>query len=181
MLLEQKRELVEEILGRYPEKRAALLPMLFEAQELYGYLTEGAIREVALILELDPTEVYAVSEFYSLYYHKPVGKYVLRFCTDTPCALVGAEHTYLQLLEILDVKDGETTADGLFTVEQCVCLAACATAPVLQVNRRFAENLTRGDLVRLVEQLRAGEVPADGPSLRFQPRLADTPTGFEEE
>ncbi|MBA3533893.1 MAG: NADH-quinone oxidoreductase subunit NuoE [Ardenticatenales bacterium] len=178
MLLEQRREKVEEILSHYPQKRAALMPMLYEAQEVYGYLTEEAIREVAAILELDPTEVYSVSEFYSLYYHKPTGKYIIRFCTDMPCALVGAEHAYQQLLNLLGLKNGETSADGLFTVEHCVCLAACATAPVLQVNRQFFENMTEAKMRELLETLRTSGLPEDGPVMKFQPRTADTPTGF---
>ncbi len=178
MLLQQRRDKVLEILGRYPEKRAALMPMLYEAQDLYGYLTGDAIREVAAILELDPTEVYAVSEFYSLYYHEPMGKYIIRFCTDMPCALVGAEYAYQQLLDILGVQDGETTPDGLFSVQQCVCLAACATAPVLQVNREFFENMTAERMRAMLDTLRATGLPEERPALQFQPRSADTPTGF---
>lgn len=178
MLLEQRRETVEEILSRYPEKRAALMPLLYEAQEVYGYLTDEAIREVAAILELDPTEVFAVSEFYSLYYHEPVGKYVIRFCTDMPCALVGAEWAYGQLLDILGVEDGGTTPDGMFTVEQAVCLAACGTAPVLQVNKQFFENMTEEKMRALIETIRDRDLPEDGPVLKHQERTADTPTGL---
>ena len=178
MLLEQRRDTVETILGRYPRKRAALMPMLYEAQEVYGYLTEEAIREVASILELDPTEVFAVSEFYSLYYHKPVGEFVIRFCTDMPCALVGAEQVYHELLDLLGVQNGETTEDGLFTVEHCVCLAACGMAPVLQVNKQFFEYMTRERLERLLETLRTSGLPEDGPTLIPEPRVADTPTGL---
>jgi NADH-quinone oxidoreductase subunit E len=178
MLLDQRRETVEKILSRYPEKRAALMPLLYEEQEVYGYLTEAAIREVATIVELDPTEVYAVSEFYSLYYHEPVGKYVIRFCTDMPCALVGAEVAYQQLLDILGIKDGETTPDGMFTAQHAVCLAACATAPVLQVNLQFFENMTEQTMRALIDTIRASGLPPERPALQFQPRTADTPTGL---
>jgi NADH-quinone oxidoreductase E subunit len=178
MLLAQRREKVEEILSHYPEKRAALMPMLYEAQDVYGYLTTEAIREVAGILDLDPTEVYGVSQFYSLYYHKPMGKYIIRFCTDMPCALVGAEWAYQQLLDILGVKDGETTPDGLFSVEHCVCLAACGSAPVLQVNRQFFENMTQDKMQQLINTIATAGLPPDGPVLKHQPRTADTPTGF---
>lgn len=178
MLLEQRRETVEKILSHYPQKRAAIMPMLYEAQDVYGYLSDEAIREVAHILELDPTEVYAVSEFYSLYYHQPTGKYIIRFCTDMPCALVGADYAYQQLLDILEVGDGETTEDGLFTVEQCVCLAACGTAPVAIVNRQFFENLTEEKMRALIGTLRDTGLPEDGPVLKFEERTADTPTGF---
>ncbi len=178
MLLEQRRETVEEILSRYPEKRAALMPLLYEAQDVYGYLTEEAIREVAALCELDPTEAFSVSEFYSLYYHAPMGKYIIRFCTDMPCALVGAEWAYQQLLEVLGVGNGETTPDGLFTVQQAVCLAACGMAPVLQVNLQYFENMTQEKMRWLVETIRAGGLPPDAPTLKSQPRLADTPTGL---
>ncbi len=178
MLRQERPDVVEEILSHYPQKRAAIMPLLYEAQDVYGYLTEEAIREVAEICDLDPTEVYSVSEFYSLYYHKPMGKYIIRFCTDMPCALVGAEHAYQQLLDILEVQNGETTPDGMFTVEHCVCLAACATAPVLQVNRQFFENMTEDKMRSLVETIRAGGLPADEPVMKFQPRTADTPTGY---
>ena len=178
MLRQERPEVVEEIVSRYPQKRAAIMPLLYEAQDVYGYLTEEAIREVADICDLDPTEVYAVSEFYSLYYHKPMGKYIIRFCTDTPCALVGAEHAYQQLLDILGVKNGETTPDGMFTVEHCVCLAACATAPVLQVNRQFFENMTDEKMRSLVQTIRDSGLPADAPVMKFQPRSANTPTGY---
>lgn len=177
-LQKERPELVAEIVARYPQKRAAIMPLLYEAQEVYGYLTDEAIREVAAITELDPTEVYSVSEFYSLYYHQPTGKYVVRFCTDMPCALVGAEHAYDQLLQILEVEDGGTTSDGLFTVERCVCLAACATAPVLQVNRQFYENMTPDKMQSLVATIRESGLPADAPVMHFQPRTADTPTGY---
>ncbi len=178
MLLEQRRETVEEILSRYPEKRAALMPLLYEAQEVYGYLTEEAIREIAGILELDATEVYSVSEFYSLYYHEPIGRYVIRFCTDMPCALVGAEWAFQQMLDVLGMEEAGTTPDGLFTVEQCVCLAACGTAPVLQVNRQFFENMTEPKMRALISTIRESGLPQDGPVLKPQERVADTPTGF---
>jgi NADH-quinone oxidoreductase subunit E len=178
MLRTERPEVVEEILSRYPQKRAAIMPLLYEAQEVYGYLTDEAIKEVAEICDLDPTEVYSVSEFYSLYYHKPMGKYIIRFCTDMPCALVGAEHAYQQLLNILEIHDGETTPDGIFTAEHCVCLAACATAPVLQVNRQFYENMTEGKMRELIDTIRASGLPADAPVMKSQPRTADTPTGY---
>ncbi|MCB0076910.1 MAG: NAD(P)H-dependent oxidoreductase subunit E [Anaerolineales bacterium] len=178
MLQADRPERVAEILSRYPEKRAALMPMLYEAQDVYGYLTEAAIHEVAAILALDPTEVSSVSEFYSLYYHKPVGRYVIRFCTDMPCALVGAESAYDELLDILGLEDGGTTEDGLFTVEQAVCLAACGVAPVLQVNLRFFATMTRAKMEALIDTIRAGGLPEDHPVELNTTRTADTVTGL---
>ncbi|HYN88041.1 MAG TPA: NAD(P)H-dependent oxidoreductase subunit E, partial [Ardenticatenaceae bacterium] len=162
---------VQEILGRYPEKRAALMPLLYLAQDVYGgWLPPEAIQEVAAVTELEPTDVYAVSAFYSLYYHEPTGKYVLRFCTDMPCALVGADELFATLCAKLGVHDHGTTADGLFTVQSAVCLAACGLAPVMQINRQFFENLTEQQLDQLIASVRANGLPPDGPGLRFQPR-----------
>lgn len=161
---------IDELLGRYPEKRAAVMPMLYMAQEEYGYLTREAMHEVAEILELDPTEVFSVSEFYSLYYHEPVGKFVIRFCTDLPCALVGADDVFHYLLDVLDIEAGETTDDGLFTVESCVCLASCGTAPVMQINRQYFEHLTPETLETLIAQVREHELPPNTRGLRFRPR-----------
>lgn len=181
MLRQQRPKIIEDILSRYPVKRAAIMPMLYEAQEVYdGYLPDAAMREVAEILELDPTEVYSIAEFYSLYYKQPVGKYVIRFCTDMPCALVGAEYAYEQLLNVLNVKDGETTPDGMFTAQQCVCLAACGSAPVFLANRQFFENMTRTKMEQLIQTIRVSGLPKDGPVLKHQARTADTPTGFAE-
>ena len=181
MLRKQRREKVEEILSRYPVKRAAIMPMLYEAQDLYGgYLPDEAMRDVAEILELDATEVYSIAEFYSLYYKQPVGKYVIRFCTDMPCALVGAEYAYEQLLDVLGIKDGETTPDNMFTVQQCVCLAACGSAPVFLVNRQYFENMTRTKMAQLIDTIRKSGLPPDAPVLKHQKRIANTPTGFAE-
>lgn len=169
-LREKYTDKIDRLLGRYPEKRAAMMPMLYIAQEEYGYLTQEAMREVAEILEIDPTEVYAVSEFYSLYYHEPVGKFVIRFCTDMPCALVGADGVYAHLLDTLGIGPGETTEDGLFTAESCVCLASCGTAPVMQINRRYFENLTPDRIDEIIDQVREHGLPEPARGLRFQER-----------
>lgn len=172
-MLRQKRAAeIEELLGHYPEKRAALVPLLYLAQEEYGYLTPQAIKEVAEILGLDPTDVYGVARFYSLFYLEPVGKFVIRFCTDLPCALVGAEELYRYLLEKLGIKDGETTPDGLFTAQEAVCLASCGTAPVMQINFQYFEHLTREKIDEILEIVRIQGLPPNGKGLRFVPREA---------
>lgn len=174
VLLEKHHAEVEEIISRYPEKRAALLPLLYLAQDAYGgWLPREVLEEVAGILELDPTDVYAVSEFYSLFYHEPVGKFVIRFCTDLPCALVGADQLFASLLEKLGLtRSGGTTPDGLFTVESAVCLASCGTAPMMQINRQYFENLTDGKLDEIIARVRAEGLPENRPGLRFQPHEA---------
>ena len=171
VLLEKRRDEIDEILSHYPEKRAALLPLLYLAQDEYGgWLPRAALEEVAGILDLDPTDVFAVSEFYSLFYNEPVGKFVLRFCTDLPCALVGADDLYATLLQKLGLEKGGTTEDGLFTVESSVCLASCGTAPVMQINRQFFENLTPEKIDQILAQVRASGLPENKRGLHFQPR-----------
>jgi len=174
VLIEKHRDEIQAIVSRYPEKRAALLPLLYLAQDEYGgWLPREALEEVAGILELDPTDVYAVSDFYSLFYHEPVGKFVIRFCTDMPCALVGAEQLFATLLQKLGLSQVPgTTEDGLFTVEAAVCLASCGTAPVMQINRQYFENLTEETLDVIIAQVRLHGLPPNGPGLRFQPREA---------
>jgi len=170
-VLRQKRAAeIEEVLSHYPERRAAMIPLLYMAQEEYGYLTPQAIKEVADILELDPTDVYGVARFYSLFYLEPVGKFVIRFCTDLPCALVGAEELYRYLLEKLGLENGGTTPDGLFTVQEAVCLASCGTAPVMQINFQYFEHLTREKIDEIIALVRAQGLPPNGKGLHFAPR-----------
>jgi NADH-quinone oxidoreductase subunit E len=148
---------IMDILARYPEvhKRSAVMPLLYLAQQEYGWLSQDAMREVAMIVGLDPTEVYGVAGFYSLYFKEPVGKYVIHICDDLPCALRGAEKFVDHACQKLGVKVGETTGDGLFTLQTAMCLAACDRAPMMQVNLEYYESLKPEDFDRIIEELRA--------------------------
>jgi NADH-quinone oxidoreductase subunit E len=141
MITTKYAERIQKIFGKYPDKRSAVMPLLYVAQEEYGWVTPEAIDEVAELCEIDPTQVKSIAGFYTMYRETPKGKYWLQVCTDLPCALVGADEFYHQLLDHLNVEDGGTTADNLFTVEHVMCLAACDRAPMLQCNFRFVENL----------------------------------------
>lgn len=160
MLSEKSKSTIQALLPRYQTKQSAMLPALYLAQKEHGYLTEEAIREVAEILEVDPTEVLGVSGFYSLLYTEPIGKYVVQICDDLPCALRGAEEFADHVCRKLGVKSGQTTPDGMFTVERVMCLGACDKAPVMQVNLEFYENMTPEAADRLIEDLRNGQVTA---------------------
>ena len=140
---------------RYPSKRSAIIQALYLAQRDNGYLTHEVMREVAHLLEMDPTEVLSIAGFYTLLYDKPVGKYVLHVCNDLPCALRGADAFLDHVCKRLGVQPGETTPDGLFTVEPVMCIGACHRAPVMQVNLEFHENMTPEAVDRLLEQLKA--------------------------
>lgn len=146
---------IEAAFAKYPDKRSAVMPLLYLAQEEYGWVSPEGIREVADLCEIDPTQVRSIAGFYTMYSEQPKGQYWLHVCTDLACALRGADQFYADLLEDLGIEDGETTSDGLFTVEHVMCLGACDRAPMLQCNFHFHENLDRDKMRALVEQWRA--------------------------
>lgn len=152
--LRDKAAEIDAILSKYPTKRSAVLPLCHLAQEAYGYMSPEAVREVAEILELDPTEVQGLVGFYSLLHERPTGKYVIEICDDLPCALRGADRFVEHVCRKLGVGVDETTDDGLFTVKTVMCVAACDRAPVAQVNLAYHEDLDPKKFDALVERLR---------------------------
>lgn len=134
-LLATYPEEVQRILAKYPPefKRSAVMPLLYLAQRAENYVPRQALSDIAELTGISSTEVASVLGFYSLYYDQPGGRYRLQVCTDLPCALRGADAFLRALCERLGVKEGETTPDGLFTVEAVKCLAACHRAPMFQV------------------------------------------------
>lgn len=134
-LLEKYAKEVENILAKYPadRKRSAVMPLLYLAQREAGFVSKQSMEEIAEILGIATTEVASIVGFYSLYYDEQAGKYRIQVCTDLPCALRGADQFLEKLCENLGIKAGETTPDGLVTVEAVKCLAACDHAPMFQV------------------------------------------------
>lgn len=165
MLAEKYPDEIKAILAKYPEKRSAILPVMYLAQEAYGYMSKEAMHDVADVLGLDPTQVLSLAGFYTLYYEEPVGKYVLEICTDLPCALRGAEEFTEMACRKLGVGLDETTEDGLFTVKTVMCLAACDRAPMLQVNLKYEEHLDEEKFDALISRLR--EEAAEGMPSQF--------------
>jgi NADH-quinone oxidoreductase subunit E len=146
---------IEATFSKYPDKRSAVMPMLYLAQEEYGWISPEGIQEVAELCEIEPTQVRSIAGFYTMYSKHPKGKYWLQVCTDLPCALCGADQFYKELKVHLGVGDGETTDDGMFTVEHVMCLAACDKPQVLQCNFHYHENLDMEKAKVLIEELRA--------------------------
>jgi NADH-quinone oxidoreductase subunit E len=149
-------EKVKLIIKRYPEgkEKSALLPVLHIAQEeLGGYLSVDVMDYVASLLHLEPIEVYEVATFYSQYYLDKVGKYMIEVCHTGPCAVCGGETISEYLQHKLNIANGETTPDGLFTLKEVECLGACGSAPVMQINTEFYENLTEEKIDKLIEEL----------------------------
>jgi NADH-quinone oxidoreductase subunit E len=137
--------LIQRIIRRYPEgkQKSALLPALHLAQmEFNGWLAPEVMDYVASILNIKPVEVYEVASFYSMFNLKPVGKCVIEICRTGPCWLLGAEDLVRHVEKKLNIKAGETTADGMFTLKTVECLAACGTAPVIQCGETYHENMT---------------------------------------
>ncbi len=146
---------LNEVLKKYPLKRSAVLDALYIVQREKNYLADDDIHAVADALDMTVTEVSAIVGFYTLFRRQPTGKYLVQVCTDLPCALRGAEAFYRRLCERLGLPpEGGTTTDGLFTVEEVVCLAACDRAPVAQINLEYYENLTDEAMDAVIANLR---------------------------
>jgi NADH-quinone oxidoreductase E subunit len=145
----------ENIIAQYPQRKAAIMPLLWLVQEKLGYIPKEAIDEVAKLTGTTPVHVEAVVKFYEMFHERPVGKYQLMLCTNVSCLLRGADKTLQKLKEVLGIDVGETTPDGLFTLEEVECLAACDKAPVLLVNAvELFENVTPDKVEQIVAELR---------------------------
>ena len=143
-------------IAKFPEgkQKSAFLSVLHLAQAHFGYLSEPVMDYVARLLHLLPIEVYEVATFYSMYDTKPVGKVKLEVCRTGPCMIEGAEKIVSYIENKLGIKDGETTADGIFTLKTVECLGACGYAPMLQAGEKFHEHLTEAKVDELIEQYR---------------------------
>ncbi|WP_255603646.1 NAD(P)H-dependent oxidoreductase subunit E [Oscillochloris sp. ZM17-4] len=169
MLLDTHKSEIEALLGRYASTRSAVLPLLYIAQDTYGHLTTEAIREVATILDLPYTDVHEVVGFYTLFYNKPMGAWVLQVCDDVPCCYLGAEELITALKDALGIVEEQTTGDGVFTLQRVKCLAACNRAPVLQANLDYVYEVTPARVGALLDSLRSrvAEARQRGVSGRF--------------
>lgn len=144
-----------DLLGRYPNKLAALIPTLYLAQTQWGHLTPEVMAYVAERLEVPPSQVLHTATFYTMLRKKPVGRFHVEVCANVSCFLRGCDAIVDALKDELGVGVGETTADGLFTLSEVECLAACGTAPALQVNWAYHENMTPDRARALVRELRS--------------------------
>ena len=176
---------IREELGRYPSDRpaSATIALLYLAQAAYGHMTASAVEEVAELVCVDPSRVRALVGFYSLLRRAPTGGWLIHVCTDLPCALRGADAFLDRLCSRLGIAPGETTADGLFTVEEAMCLAACDRAPVMQVNLAYADGLDDEALDAILDDLRSRADRGDmgRPPLGFGPAFEIDPTCPDDE
>jgi NADH-quinone oxidoreductase subunit E len=160
MLAEKYPDEVKRIMAKYPpeQKRSAVMPLLYLAQRDGGYVTKAAMEDIGRMLDITSTDVAEIVGFYTLYHDKPAGKYRMQVCTDLPCALRGADKFLEELCGNLGIQVGETTPDGVITIEAVTCLAGCDRAPMFQIQSgdglEYHENMTVDKTMELVEVLR---------------------------
>jgi NADH-quinone oxidoreductase subunit E len=164
-LLEQHGDKIDALIARYPAPRSAVLPLLFMAQDTYGPLTRDVIREVAEILDLSYTDVFEVVGFYTLFYDRSFGKWMIQVCDDVPCCYVGAEELIATLKERLNISEEQTTEDGMFTLQRVKCLATCQRAPVVQANLSYFYDVTAERADALLRHLREQADSAEASSV----------------
>ncbi len=154
---EEKLQKVNELISHYPEgkQKSAILPILHIAQEENGnWLDVSVMDYVASLLNIQPIEVYEVATFYSMYNLKPVGKYMFEVCQTGPCMLNGSDDIISYIGEKLNIKPGETTSDGMFTLKTVECLGACGYAPMMQFGKYYREHLTKEKVDTLIDECR---------------------------
>ena len=181
-LNEENVRLAQEIISRYPRPRSATIPLLHLAQEQDGHVTEEAMAHIGELVGATSAEVYGTASFYEMFKFHPVGRYVINICGTMSCALMGAEDLMHHAEQKLGVKMGETTPDGMFTIERAECQAACTEAPCLQANYRYRFRVTAESFDQLVDDLRSGrlsdEIPPHGTVARVRQSIpADRAAG----
>jgi NADH-quinone oxidoreductase subunit E len=153
----EARARIAEAKDRFPDRRSAILLALHVAQaEHGGWLPDEALEAVASALDLPAAQVASVASFYTMLYRQPVGQHLIQVCTNVSCSLLGARRLVDYLSQKLGVEVGETTADGRFTLLEVECLGSCGTAPMMQVDDAYHENLTENKIDRLLEELSRG-------------------------
>ncbi|HWJ63393.1 MAG TPA: NAD(P)H-dependent oxidoreductase subunit E [Acidimicrobiales bacterium] len=164
-----------EIVSRYPVAKSATIPLLHLAQEQDGYVADDAMEHIAELVGTTPAQVLGTCSFYEMFKREPVGTYLVNICTNISCQIMGGEELLHHAEHALGIKAGSTTPDGLFTIEDVECIAACTEAPCLQVNYRYRHRITIEEFDQLIEDLRAGkladEVPPHGTLARTRQHI----------
>jgi len=157
MLTEKTRQAILELQKKYPKKRSALIPALHLAQAEVGYLPRDTQNEVAALFRIDPNEVNAVVTFYDMFFEKPVGKHTIHVCKNVSCMLRGCDSLLSKVCDRLNIKPGETTPDGEFTILKSECLAACDRAPMMLVDDKVVGPIKEDDVDRILDEARKGK------------------------
>lgn len=161
VLSEEAKAEIQRVIKQYPEgrqKSAILRVMHIVEEEAGGWLSPDTMDMIAEILSIEPIEVYEVATFYTMFNLQPVGKYVFEVCRTGPCMMVGSDNIITYLENKLNIKVGETTTDGMFTLKTAECLGACGYGPMLQCGEEYHEYLTPEKVDELIEACRRGEI-----------------------
>ncbi len=148
----QDFEKVDDIVKKYSEMKTPLIYILKDVQKAYGYLSQPILTKVARVTDVPLSEIYGVATFYSLFTTKPKGKHIIRCCNNAPCYVNGSKEVLEKIKDYLDIDTGETTSDGLFTLEFTSCLGLCAVAPVMMVDDEVYGNLTPEKAVAILKE-----------------------------
>lgn len=162
-LTPDNESLARRIIARYPRPRSALIPLCHLAQEQDGWLSTDAMAHVAELIGATPAEVLGTASFYEMFKLHPVGRWCVNVCTNISCQLLGGEELLEHAEERLGVRAGGTTEDGMFTLEDVECVAACTEAPALQVNYRYFHRVGPAEFDRIVDDLRSGALDGTVP------------------
>ncbi|HEC80072.1 MAG: NADH-quinone oxidoreductase subunit NuoE [Candidatus Coatesbacteria bacterium] len=160
--IEVREEKIRELIKGYPTKDGILIPILQDIQRIYGYVPEDAVSILSKELGLFPVEIYGILTFYAQFYLEPRGKHTIKVCQGTACHVMGGKDILDHLSSELKVGEGETTDDGLFTLERVACLGCCGMAPVVVIDDRFYGCCTIKSVDKLIEEVRAKESVAGG-------------------
>jgi NADH-quinone oxidoreductase subunit E len=147
-----------DLIGKYPVKRSALIPMLLYSQEEFGYVTDESILHIASALGLPEIDVREVISFYSMLRTRPVGRFHIQVCTNISCLLLNGESILKHISSRLGIQPGESTTDQVFSLAEVECLGACCNAPAMQINRTYYENLTLDKVDQILHQLKSDVV-----------------------
>jgi NADH-quinone oxidoreductase E subunit len=153
MISNLTKEKIKRIKNLFPHRKSAILPALHEVINDMGYTNPEIIKEIANLLDLSPLEVSETASFYTFFPKQGTGKYLIQICTNLSCSLLGAESLVRYLEEKLKIKVGQTTPDGKFTLITVECLGSCGTAPVMQINQDYYENLTKEKIDKILDEL----------------------------
>ena len=155
ILSEESVAKIKEKMDRYPRRKSAILPAITVAYFQVGHLDDDIYEEISKIIEIPTVAIAEAASFYTMFPKASVGKYLIQVCHNISCALLGADSLISYLEEKLQIKKGETTSDKLFTLISVECLGGCTAAPMMQINDKYYENLTRAKVDTILEELKS--------------------------
>lgn len=151
---EEELKVVEKYISKYPDKRAAVIPVLWMAQRKYRHISKPMMQYIANLLDQSYSHIYGVVSFYTMFSQKPRGQYHLQVCTNVSCMLRQGDVIYKKISEKLNIKNNEVTSDGYFSLEEVECMGACSGAPMMAINEDFHENLDINKIDDLIDSLK---------------------------